>query len=123
MIEVEIRAKLSENIQTQLEAFPNIQKDGEKKYQTDLYIKHTKDVNRDLVIRFRKTPNNVLLTFKGKSPTANDTARPEYETEIKNYEILLQILLSSGYEKLVTIDKVRERYTYNDMEINIDNIK
>jgi adenylate cyclase class 2 len=67
-----------------------------------------------------------LLTFKGKQQTSNtteDIARPEYETRISNADTLINLLLTSGYETLVIIDKIRQSYTYNAMEINIDEIK
>ncbi|MDR2190042.1 MAG: class IV adenylate cyclase [Candidatus Peribacteria bacterium] len=124
MIEVEMRAKLPDNAKKTLDNLPDIQKSHTTHYQNDIYLKHTKDVDRNLVIRFRKNDtNDVLLTFKGKPSTNDDTARPEYEMKITQYEQLLQLLLSSGYERLVVIDKSRQTYTYYNMEINIDDVK
>ncbi|HCB51614.1 TPA: hypothetical protein DEP21_03495 [Patescibacteria group bacterium] len=83
-----------------------------EKKQEDLYLKHKQDENRDLVIRFRNVPEKkTKLTFKGKSSSVHgDIAWPEYETEIDNEEVLKEILLNSGYEKLVLIKKIRNTY-------------
>jgi len=77
-----------------------------------------------LVIRIRRKEDGALLSFKAKSADPNsDIAWHDYDTPIVEPDTLEDILLHTGYEYVVLIDKVRDSFTWRGFEINIDNIR
>ncbi len=46
----------------------------------------------------------------------------EYETRIESKESFQKILSSLDYQKIVTVDKTRKKYTFNDYEIALDRV-
>ena len=47
----------------------------------------------------------------------------EYETSLGDMEQLRKILLALNFKSIVTVDKVRNTWTYQDYEIAIDSVK
>ena len=119
MIEVEIRARASHNeIAKRLE---NLHADKIKEsHEHDEYFKFGRDEERRLVIRIREKAGRSILTFKGSSKLPDDVAWQEWETPAESPVALKRLLLSNGLVPVVTIDKYRKTYRYEDFEINLD---
>ncbi|MFP4656821.1 MAG: class IV adenylate cyclase [Candidatus Woesearchaeota archaeon] len=121
-MEIELRSKVEHDVEAKICDL------GAKKIketqQSDEYFKFALDSERRLVIRIRKKGDGgAYLTFKGSSEHKDDIAWQEWESEIEDEEVLRKLLLSNGLETVVLIDKKRKTYTYEDFEINIDEIK
>ena len=121
MMEIEIRAKAYEGIKNKLVDIGAEKKDEYN--ETDEYFRFEKDDQRRLVIRLRRRDDKNLLTFKGSSRLKEDIAWQEWESEIKDSDSLKSLMLANGLVIVTTIKKFRTSYTFEDFEINIDNIK
>jgi len=88
----------------------------------DFYLRHESDKERSLILRIRRKENGSLLTFKGKA-LGDDTAWPDVDIPLTNSDSLQQLLLGSGYVKVVEIKKRRSSYRLEDFEINVDEIE
>jgi len=120
-MEIEVRARI--------ENFVEIKKALESKAQFitaldegDLYLRHTSDIERSLVLRIRKKNGGAILTFKGKSK-GDDTAWPDVDLPLSQPDELEQLLLASGYILVVHINKHRLTYRTDNFEINLDTIE
>lgn len=47
----------------------------------------------------------------------------EFESKVESLESVRKILEALGYTNIVTVDKLRKVYDYNDYEISIDSVK
>lgn len=117
-LEIEMRFKADEDMKEKLMFLGA--KVTNKLHQIDTYFKHSKDKNRDLLIRIRREGDQSKLTFKGSTKDKEDIAWPEWENEIQNPDALEQLFLTNGIIKLCTINKKRTSYNYNNLEINYD---
>lgn len=122
-MEIELRAKLKDGSklikalkQRRVFVFQGLKK------EKDLYFKHKADHDRKLIIRIRRSGGRGLLTFKARS-TGQDTAWQEVDLPLAHPQELATLLLSSGYEEVVVITKVRCTFGYKTFEVNIDRIK
>ena len=87
----------------------------------DFYLRHESDRDRSLILRIRRKESGSLLTFKGKA-LGDDTAWPDVDIPLTDSDNLQQLLLGSGYVKVVEIKKRRSSYRLEDFEINVDEI-
>lgn len=74
----------------------------------------------------RKRGEKVILSYKHWYPENTETTThcDEFETEIRDAEQLKKIFSALGFKELVTVEKDRETYTYNDeLEISLDIVK
>lgn len=127
-MEVEIRAQIQdvELLKSNLEKLEGVEEKSSPQRQVDIYLKHEKDEERKTVLRIRKDyeSEEALLTFKAKNPVGySDTAWQDFDTPIKEPDKLEKLLTKNGYVYVCLIDKVRQSFSFKDMEINIDNIR
>lgn len=126
-MEIELRAEVLKPklLEEGLRQLPNIieKKGGER--QVDIYFKHESEENEKMVIRIRKnyTNDKALLTFKSKSRHSQDIAWQDFDVSISDPDKLEELLINSGYVYFCLIDKVRQSFSYENFEINIDNIR
>lgn len=88
----------------------------------DFYLRHESDKDRSLILRIRRKENGSMLTFKGKA-SGDDTAWSDIDIPLTDSDSLQQLLLGSGYVKVVEIKKRRSSYCLEDFEINVDEIE
>jgi adenylate cyclase class 2 len=77
-------------------------------------------------LSLRQRGGRTILNYKHWYPENVETTThcDEFETEIKDSEKLLKLLVSLGFRKLITVDKEREVYNYGDeFEIALDTVK
>ena len=120
MVEVELRFKADEKILSLIERIGKLESHSE---ELDKYYKFSEDKTRKVVIRVRYKDGKEILTFKGSSVLKEDSAWQEWENKISDSEDLIKLLLSNGFEELVVIKKLRKKFSYEDFEINFDNIE
>ncbi len=128
-MEIEIRAKVlnQSSLLEGLRRLNGLREKEEGGRQIDSYFRHEEDTQNKSVIRIRKNyeSDSAVLTFKGSSKNKKngDIAWDEYNTLIKNPEKLESLLLDNGYVYVCLIDKLRQSFSYQDYEINIDNVR
>ncbi len=131
-VELEIRVPISELEYHQIKEFCNQNSDFLKEsHHSDIYYssKHKNflangEITEALSIRNRD--NKVILSYKHYNPaTAEKPAyNDEYETIVDDINMLQNIFDALDIEKIITIDKKRETYIYqNQFEIALDKIK
>jgi len=125
-MEIELRAKITNEklLENNLKLLAGIAEKIGGERQVDIYLKHENDIERRMVVRIRKNyeNNKAILTFKGKAKGA-DVAWADYDTPIENPDKLEAVLTGNGYVYVCLVDKIRQSFTYNDFEINIDNVR
>jgi len=124
-MEVEIRAKISnlDGILGKLNQLKEIKVKKQVERQVDTYIKHSQDKERVLIFRIRRKKEGAIFTLKTKSQGAKDVIWADIDLPVAEPDKLEDILMNSGYEYVVLIDKVRDSFDYQGYEINIDNIR
>lgn len=125
-MEVEIRAKIHNlsDFQKKLQTLQGIKIKKQAERQVDTYIKHSQDKTRTLVFRIRRKEDGALLTLKSRLPALEkDVAWKEIDIRISEPDKLEDILMGSGYEYVVIIDKIRDSFQCLNYEINVDNIR
>jgi adenylate cyclase class 2 len=73
------------------------------------------------VLRVRKQNDIYLFTLKISQGSRTDSL--EKEIEIKDGEVMMEILNHIGYEEFVLVDKKRIKTKYKDMEIVLDEVE
>lgn len=131
-VEIEIKIPLDEDTFFKVkEEIKEIAKFEKSSYQIDDYFT---PAHRNFVgpkfpfewLRIRKRSNKVILTYKHYYPENAEitTYCDEFETEIKDKEQLEKIFSALDFKKLVTVEKEREVYVYNnEFEISLDIVK
>lgn len=122
-MEVELRAKIKNTslLKNKLKSIGA--KLVSKKVQKDSYYGFYQTSKMPFIFRIRKTKNKSIFTFKGKK-YEGDTAWPEFEFIIDGNEKQIHTaLIKSDFNKFLEINKKREKYSFNDFEINIDKIE
>ncbi len=72
------------------------------------------------VLRLRQD-RRCRLTYKGPGdPGRSISAREEIEVEVSNLQTTWEILEALGYQVMVTYEKYRTAYLFNDAEISLD---
>ncbi|MDM7920776.1 MAG: class IV adenylate cyclase [Pyrinomonadaceae bacterium] len=80
-------------------------------------------IERNAVIRVRKTDCRTLLTFKQRMPGISDIKHQiEEETEIEDGDAMLRILSSIGIEPQLVYEKRRRTWRFRDVELVIDEL-
>ena len=131
-IEIEIKIPLDgstfSRVKQKLKSIAKFQK-SEK--QVDEYFA---PVHRNFVepefpfewLSIRRRGDRNILSYKHYYPENVEVAThcDEFETEIKNYDQLVKIFSALNFKKLITIEKEREIYIYNnEFEIGLDTVK
>ena len=120
MIEIELRFRAGEN---ELEKIEKLGAKLDADYaSTDTYFTYGNLKKRKFVLRIREKNEKALLTFKTSSH-AKDIAWNEWENQIEDPKMLMNVLSASGFKEVVVIKKKRKQYSYLDYEINLDEIE
>jgi len=93
------------------------------KTQIDTYfgsIELYKKLDYTFLLRLRDSDKK-LLTYK--QSTNSNGIYVEHETQVENLTIYQKIFESMGFDHVITVNKKRETYKYNDISINIDTFK
>ena len=125
MYEVEVKAHLKnrEEIKKKLENFGCVF--GEELHQVDhIFLPKGTVFPPPLqvpVLRVRYQNDIYLFTLKLSQTSRTDSI--EREIEIKNGEIMIEILNLTGWEQVTVVDKKRIKTKIEDMEIVLDTVK
>jgi len=96
----------------------------EKRYFEDNFLFDFPDnilYKKGVALRLRVTPKKSFLTYKGKKMNSSYfKVRKEWETEIKDAFVLLEILKNIGLEVKFRYQKFRTVYKKNKLNINVD---
>ena len=124
-MEIEIRARINDLplLQKQLNSLSGIRIKKQADREVDTYIRHSKDNEGLLIFRIRRKEDGAMFTLKTKSAATKDIAWKDIDLPLEDPDRLEDILMNSGYEYVVLIDKVRDSFQYDEYEINIDNIR
>jgi len=113
MIEVEVRAEVNSKISDKLYGI------GAKKvneyYQKDKYFMF----QEGFIFRIR---NDNIFTIKG-NVDKHDNGWYEWESKIDNANLLEDVLLKCGFKLFGVVNKRRVTYSYNNFEINVDDVE
>ncbi len=130
--EIEIKIKLDEDLFSRVkEKVQNTAKFVKKVRQSDEYFT---PAHRNFVepkfpfewLSIRKRGDKAILNYKHFHPENAETTThcDEFEAELADPDGMKKILESLDFRSLVTVDKEREVYTYNDeFEIALDIVK
>jgi predicted adenylyl cyclase CyaB len=124
--ELEMRFKVLdvEKIRKKLLSLDGIQLKQEVEKQQDHYLKHSTDLERKLIFRVRMQGEQALISLKKRSHLKEDICWQDVDLPVtsENANRFESILLSSGYEKVVNVEKNRTSYRYENYEINLDEV-
>ena len=122
-MEVEIKAKIEnpDEIRRILKDM-GARFEGEM-HQKDIYFNHPcRDfASTDEALRIRIS-GDVRVTYKGPKVDSETKTREEIEFQVGSYEKALEMLKRLGFVEAGIVEKVREIYSFNDVEISIDDV-
>ena len=129
MIEVEVKARIDgfEEIEEKLESIGAVKSKTE--FQEDIYfaspIVDFAKTDEALRIRTTKEDNTskIFITYKGPKIDKKSKTRKEIEMGIEEAEKCSEIFEAIGFEKVRTVSKNRQYYTYENFEISLDDIE
>ena len=131
-VEIEIKIALDKGMLLKLkENLKNVAAFTKKSHQTDEYFT---PAHRNFVepkfpfewLSIRKRGDKTILNYKHWHPEDAEirTHCDEFETETENSEQLNKMFAALNFKKLVTVEKEREVFVYNDeFEIALDAVK
>jgi len=128
MIEVEIKAKIEDNIAAyeKIKEIGGVYSHSEK--QHDIYFNgENKDFKEsDEALRIREVPDGEdlkrILTYKGPKLDTETKTRKEIEVTVDNTENLIEILVNIGFRPSAIVNKMRRIFTYEDYTITVDKL-
>lgn len=88
-------------------------------HDVDTYFKVPQDKPNTLYLRIRTRGNKSTLAFH---EVVDDLETKEWETEVANGQTTQDIIGKLGFEIDVTVDKTRQKYSFDNSEILLDNI-
>jgi len=94
----------------------------ETRTECDIYFNHPSRNfgETDEALRLRTVNNQCRITYKGPKVSKTTKARIEHETEAGDFDSMKNILLSLGFVESGSIEKERDVFKFNGMEISID---
>ncbi len=94
----------------------------ENRMESDIYFNHpSRDFGvTDEALRLRNVGGKCRITYKGPKVSLTTKARVEHETEAGDFETMRKILLSLNFVESGIVNKVRDVFSLNGMEISID---
>ncbi len=97
----------------------------EKRIEKDIYFNHpSRDFAKtDEALRLRAVNGFCKITYKGPKMSGYTKARVEHETVTGDIETMKSIILCLGFTESGTIEKERELFSFDGMEISIDSVK
>ena len=129
MIEVEVKAKIDnfKDIEKKLDELGA--EKGKKEFQEDIYFNSpvVDFAKTDEALRIRTTKEenneNIFITYKGPKIDANSKTRKEIEMSIGEAQKCSDIFEAIGFNRVRTVRKNRQYYTYENFEISLDDIE
>lgn len=129
MIEVEVKAKIDnfKDIEKKLDEIGAHK--SKKEFQEDIYFNSpvVDFAKTDEALRIRTTKQNddtnIFITYKGPKIDEKSKTRKEIEMGIDDSEKCSDIFEAIGFEKVRTVRKNRQYYTYKNFEISLDDIE
>lgn len=125
MIEVEVKAKIS-NFKEMEHRLENLgAKKSKKEFQQDIYFASpiVDFAKTDEALRIRTTNNNTFITYKGPKLNNKAKTRKEVEMSIENAEKAKDIFTEIGFKEVRTVRKNRQYYIYENFEISLDDVE
>ncbi len=127
MIEIELKGYANDRIFRRVrEKFEFMRKEE----QEDIYFQHPcrnfAETDEALRIRIKRFNGHLeaFLTYKGPKLDNMSKTRREIEVPISDVKLYLDILNSLGFEKVITIEKIREKYyVEKGITITLDEVK
>jgi adenylate cyclase class 2 len=97
----------------------------QNKNERDMYFNHPcKDFGEtDEALRIRTVDNLHILTYKGPKLSKNSKARVEQETVIEDIRSMEIILQNLGFVESGQVEKSRDYYSFEGIDICLDRIK
>ena len=129
MIEVEVKAKISDFKEIEKKLDEIGAKKSKKEFQEDIYFNSpiVDFAKTDEALRIRTTKENdmtnIFITYKGPKIDKKSKTRKEIEMKIADSEKCSDIFESIGFEKVRAVRKNRQYYTYENFEISLDDIE
>ena len=131
MKEIEILVELQEDINKVIEKFKIFNYITKELVIDEYYydpkrnnLKPNKNNQINECLRLRQKGNKNYITYKDDVFENNTWLYSnEYETEIKDIEVLKEILNRLGLKKLITIKNNKTTYTYNNYEIVLEEVE
>ena len=77
---------------------------------------------RKVFLRVRSGLGNTVTLKVKKEENKNYKLRDEYETEVKDINVLTQIFTILGFSKHFVMEKYRANYSYEGVEISVDEL-
>jgi adenylate cyclase, class 2 len=78
-------------------------------------------VERNAVVRIRRTQNSTILTYKQRIKSTSDAKQQiEFETEVSDAESARSIVESIGLNPVLIYEKRRKKYRFRKVEIVFD---
>lgn len=129
MIEVEVKAKIN-SFEEMEERLAEIGAEKTKKeFQEDIYFNSpvVDFAKTDEALRIRTTREdgnqNIFITYKGPKIDAQSKTRKEIEMGIEESQKCSDIFEAIGFEKVRTVRKNRQYYSYGNFEISLDDVE
>ena len=131
MKEIEILVELQEDINKVIDKFKMFNYITKELVIDEYYYDPKRDnlkpnINNQIneCLRLRQKGNKNYITYKDDVFENNIWLYSnEYETEIKDIEVLKEILNRLGLKKLITIKNNKTTYTYNNYEIVLEEVE
>ena len=101
---------------------------SQQQHQSDIFFDSSQAalIKSDRGLRLRRQSvadeTKVFLTYKGKKDKSNFKKRQEIEIELTDADSAEELLLALGYEKVLSFEKKRSLWLYNDCEIALDEL-
>lgn len=129
MIEVEVKAKINsfKEIEKKLAQIGAVKTKDE--FQEDIYFNSpvVDFAKTDEALRIRTTKQssktNIFITYKGPKIDAKSKTRKEIEMGIADAGQCSDIFEAIGFEKVRTVRKNRQYFSYENFEISLDDIE
>ncbi len=93
--------------------------------EKDIYFNHPgRDFGEtDEALRLRDVSGQTTLTYKGSKLSRNSKARVEEETVVEDFESMKTILINLGFTDSGNVEKKREYFKFDGIEICLDRVK
>lgn len=128
MIEVEVKAKIN-SFEEMEERLAKIGAEKTKKeFQEDIYFNSpvVDFAQTDEALRIRTTREDenqhIFITYKGPKIDSKSKTRKEIEMGIEDSQKCSDIFEAIGFEKVRTVRKNRQYYSYENFEISLDDV-
>jgi len=129
MIEVEVKAKINSFKEIEDKLFQIGAVKTKDEFQEDIYFNSPvvdfAETDEALRIRTTKQNNetNIFITYKGPKIDAKSKTRKEIEMGIANSGQCSEIFEAIGFEKVRTVRKDRQYFSYQNFEISLDDVE